>query len=111
MLTSNIKFKNFKNIKSKKIKNFKKEKWFNEIKLLRSLKKNYKYSYSKNQINKLKKAKNYRLIGMGGSTLGAETIYQFLKHKIKKKFIFINNLNPQIKDEQKKNKSNKYYHI
>ena len=105
MLTSNIKFKNFKNIKSKKIKNFKKEKWFNEIKLLRSLKKNYKYSYSKNQINKLKKAKNYRLIGMGGSTLGAETIYQFLKHKIKKKFIFINNLNPQIKDEQKKIKA------
>ena len=105
MLTSNIKFKNFKNIKSKKIKNFKKEKWFNEIKLLGSLKKNYKYSYSKNQINKLKKAKNYRLIGMGGSTLGAETIYQFLKHKIKKKFIFINNLNPQIKDEQKKIKA------
>ena len=105
MLTSNIKFKNFKNIKSKKIKNFKKEKWFNEIKLLGSLKKNYKYSYSKNQINKLKKAKNYRLIGMGGSTLGAETIYQFLKHKIKKKFIFINNLNSQIKDEQKRIKA------
>ena len=102
MLTSNIKFKNFKNIKSKKIKNFKKEKWFNEIKLLRSLKKNYKNSYSNNQINKLKKAKNYRLIGMGGSTLGAETIYQFLKHKIKKKFIFINNLSPKIKEEQKK---------
>ncbi len=48
---------------------------------------------------------------MGGSTLGAEAIYQFLKHKIKKKFIFINNLNPKIKDEQKKNKSNKYYYI
>ncbi len=105
MLTSNIKFKNFKNIKSKKIKNFKKEKWFNEIKLLGSLKKNYKYSYSKNQIYKLKKAKNYRLIGMGGSTLGAETIYQFLNHKIKKKFIFINNLNPKIKNEQKKIKA------
>ena len=105
MLTSNIKFKNFKNIKSKKIKNFKKEKWFNEIKLLRSLKKNYKYSYSKNQIYKLKKAKNFRLIGMGGSTLGAETIYQFLNHKIKKKFIFVNNLNPKIKDEQKKIKA------
>ena len=105
MLTSSIKFKNFKNIKSKKIKNFKKEKWFNEIQLLESLKKNYKYSYSKNQIYKLKKAKNYRLIGMGGSTLGAEAIYQFLKHKIKKKFIFINNLNPKIKDEQKKIKA------
>ena len=105
MLTSNIKFKNFKNIKSKKIKNFKKEKWFNEIKLLGSLKKNYKYSYSKNQIYKFKKTKNYRLIGMGGSTLGAETIYQFLKHRIKKNFIFINNLNPKIQHEQKKIKA------
>ena len=28
---------------------------------------------------------------MGGSILGTETIYAFLKHKIKKKFSFINN--------------------
>ena len=102
MLTSNIKFKNFKNFKSRKVKSFEKEKWFNEIKLLGSLKKSYKYSYSKNQIYKLKKAKNYRLIGMGGSTLGAEAIYQFLKHKIKKNFIFVNNLNPNLKKIKKK---------
>jgi len=31
---------------------------------------------------------------MGGSILGSEAIYQFLRHKIKKKFIFINNLKP-----------------
>ena len=30
---------------------------------------------------------------MGGSILGAEAIYFFLKRKIKKKFIFLNNLN------------------
>jgi len=102
MFTSNIKFKNFKNFKSRKIKNFEKEKWFNEIKLLGSLKKSYKYSYSKNQIYKLKKATKYRLIGMGGSILGAEAIYQFLKHKIKKNFIFINNLNPNLKKIKKK---------
>ena len=30
---------------------------------------------------------------MGGSTLGAESIYSFLGNKIKKKFDFINNLN------------------
>ena len=30
---------------------------------------------------------------MGGSILGSEAIYQFLNHKIKKKFQFINNLN------------------
>jgi len=29
---------------------------------------------------------------MGGSILGAEAIYQFLKHKIKKNFFFLNNL-------------------
>ena len=99
MLTSNIKFKNFNIKKIKKIKNFKKEIWFKKIKLLESLKTNYKYSYSKMQIQKISKDKNFRLIGMGGSTLGAETIYQFLNHKVKKKFIFINNLNSKIKDE------------
>ena len=105
MLTSNIKFKNFNITKTKKIKNFKKEKWFKRIKLLESLKINYRYNYSKNLIKKISKNKNFRLIGMGGSTLGAEAIYQFLKHKIKKKFIFINNLNPKIKDEEKKIKA------
>ena len=84
MFTSNIKFKNFNITKTKKIKNFKKEIWFKKIKLIESLKTNYKYSYSKKQIRKINKDKNFRLIGMGGSTLGAETIYQFLNHKIKK---------------------------
>ena len=105
MLTSNIKFKNFNIKKIKKIKNFKKEIWFKKIKLLESLKTNYKYSYSKKQIRKISRDKNFRLIGMGGSTLGAETIYQFLNHKVKKKFIFINNLNSKIKDEEKKIKA------
>ena len=89
MLTSNIKFKNFNIKKIKKIKNFKKEMWFKKIKLLESLKTNYKYSYSKNQIRRINKNKNFRLIGMGGSTLGAETIYQFLNHKIKKKLYLL----------------------
>ena len=105
MLTSNIKFKNFNIKKIKKIKNFKKEIWFKKIKLLESLKTSYKYSYSKKQIRKISKDKNFRLIGMGGSTLGSETIYQFLNHKVKKKFIFINNLNSKIKDEEKKIKA------
>ena len=30
---------------------------------------------------------------MGGSSLGARSIYSFLNHKIKKKFIFFDNLN------------------
>ena len=81
MLTSNINFKNF-NISKKKFKTkFIKEKWFKEIKLLKSLQLNYKYSYSKNLIKKLKKFKEFNLIGMGGSILGTEAIYSFLKKK------------------------------
>ena len=108
MLTSNIKFQNFKISKINKINKinkFKNDKWFKEIRLLDSLKENYKYSYSKSQIKKINKSKNFRLIGMGGATLGAEAIYQFLNHKIKKKFIFINNLNPRLKNNQKKIKA------
>ena len=97
MLTSNIKFKNFNISKFKNLKNFKNEKWFKKIRLLDSLKPNYKYSYTKEQIKKINKNKNFRLIGMGGSTLGVEAIYQFLNHKIKKNFTFINNLNSKLK--------------
>ena len=85
MLTSNIKFKNFNISKIKILKNFQNEKWFKKIKLFESLKSTYKYSYTKDQIKKINKSKNFRLIGMGGSTLGVEAIYQFLNHRIKKK--------------------------
>ena len=105
MLTSNIKFKNFDISKKINKRKFNKERWFKEIKLLESLKLNYKYSYSKNLIKKIKKNHNFRIIGMGGSTLGIEAIYQFLKNKIKKKFIFINNLNPKLKNDEKKIKA------
>jgi len=105
MLTSNIKFKNFNISKFKNFKNFKNEKWFKKIRLLDSLKPNYKYSYTKEQIKKINKNKNFRLIGMGGSTLGVEAIYQFLNHKIKKNFTFINNLNSKLKNSEKKIKA------
>jgi len=105
MLTSNIKFKNFNISKFKNLKNFKNEKWFKKIRLFESLKLNYKYSYTKEQIRKINKNKNFRLIGMGGSTLGVEAIYQFLNHKIKKKFIFINNLNSKLNNYEKKIKA------
>ena len=105
MLTSNINFKNFRIGKIKKIKNFRNETWFKKIQFFDSLKHNYNYSYTKIQIRKIKKNKNFRIIGMGGSTLGIEAIYQFLNHKIKKKFIFINNLNPKLKNDEKKIKA------
>ena len=71
--------------------------------LLNSLKKDYKYSYNKKNLKKFKKFNSYNLIGMGGSTLGAEAIYNFLRSKIKKNFYFYNNLqNEKILKNTKK---------
>ena len=97
MLTKNIKFKKFiiksKNYNTKSIyKNMIRNYRNGHLKLLSCLSKNYKYSYDKKLIKKYKKYPNFRIIGMGGSILGAEAIYQFLKHKIKKNFFFLNNL-------------------
>ena len=97
MLTKNIKFKKFiiksKNYNTKSIyKNMIRNYRNGHLKLLSCLSKNYKYSYDKKLIKKYKKYLNFRIIGMGGSILGAEAIYQFLKHKIKKNFFFLNNL-------------------
>ena len=104
MLTKNIKIKNFKtksNIKIKQIfKNFLLKK---DDKLLQSFSENYKYSFNLKKIKKYKKYKNFTLIGMGGSILGAEAIYNFLNYKIGKKFTFINNLNSNIKKTSKNN--------
>ena len=61
--------------------------------MFETLKPTYKYSYSKKIIKKYKKLSNLRIIGMGGSVLGSEAIYDFLKPKIKKKITFVNNLN------------------
>ena len=87
-------FKNFLNIKknSKIRKNFQ-NLLKNQPLLFDTLKPTYKYSYSKKIISKYKKFFNIRIIGMGGSILGAEAIYDFLKKKIKKKITFVNNLN------------------
>jgi glucose-6-phosphate isomerase len=42
------------------------------------------------------------VIGMGGSSLGTQTIYDFLKHKIKKKFVFSDNLQVNLNKDKKK---------
>ncbi len=93
MLSSNIQLKNFKikTVDKKTKKNLKKllgEK--NEI--LNSLKSSYKYSYNKKLIKKNKREKFLSIIGMGGSILGSMAIHDFLKHKIKKKIMFYDNL-------------------
>ena len=43
---------------------------------------------------------------MGGSTLGTKSIYDFLKHKVKKNFLFFDNLKKRQKKEVKKNFTN-----
>ena len=55
--------------------------------------------------NKFKKYKTIVIIGMGGSILGAKAIYSFLKHKIKKKLIFLDNLDEAYLKQIKKNKN------
>jgi len=105
MLTKNISLKNFhikninKNVK-KDLKNLLQEK--NTI--IESLSISYKNGYSKKTISKVKNYKNIRLIGMGGSILGTEAIYDFLRPKIKKEFEFINNLKSKKSSPDKKKK-------
>ena len=86
MLTKNIKFKNFIfSPSSSKIKKYFKEVLEDKLPILETLKPKYKYSYSQKLILKYKKFSNIRIIGMGGSILGSEAIYEFLKKKLKKR--------------------------
>ena len=79
MLTSRINFKNFKiKADNKKVKKLLFSTISKRDNLLLSLSKNYQDSFSKSIIKKYKKKLNFKIIGMGGSTLGAQTIYQFL---------------------------------
>ena len=75
----------------------------NEV--LNSLSQNYKNSFAKKILSKYKKVSNYRVIGMGGSTLGTQAIYDFLKYKIRNNFKFDDNLQPH-KIKEKKNFTN-----
>ena len=103
MLTKGVKFTNFKTKKKsllikKKLISLLKSK--NEI--LNSLSQNYKDNFTKKILLKYKKNTDYRVIGMGGSSLGTQTIYDFLKHKIKKKFVFSDNLQVNLIKDKKK---------
>ena len=104
MITNNINFKNFRIKKNnKKIKKDFELLLKENNTILKSLSTFYKNSYTDKKIHKFKKFTNIKIIGMGGSTLGAESIYEFLKDKIKKNFYFINNLKPKIIKDNKKN--------
>ena len=98
MKKKTISHKNFlidNNLKKKSIEvSF--DKIINEIKNNCDFKKNtyhvlskkFNFNYNKNNFNKFRKFKNIAIIGMGGSTLGVNAIYGFLRKKIKKKLLF-----------------------
>jgi len=105
MFTSSISFVNFK----KKIKYTKVKKNLKLIidnksqnQVIKSLSKNYKNSFKKEKLKNYRKFKNFRVIGMGGSILGTQSIYDFLKNRIKKNFLFFDNLQNYKKKEKKK---------
>ena len=107
MLSKNIRFKNFPNKSNnlsiyRSFNELKKDYFKKKIKILLSLSKNYKYNYSKRIVLKYKKFQNFKIIGMGGSILGPKAIYQFLNHKIKKNFLFIDNLQTTLNLQGKK---------
>ncbi len=112
MFSKNFKFENFRNIK-KAHKNL--EKKYREIinqnyrfkNLIKSFSKNYQNSYTKQDLRKFKNYKSYSIYGMGGSSLGIQAIYDFLRHKIKKNFYFLDNLS----DNKKKIVKNKNLNI
>ena len=98
MLSKGINFLNFKIKKKEKKIDLKLKSILNENnQVIQSLRKTYKDSFNKKKLKSLDKTLEYRIIGMGGSTLGAQAIYDFLKKKIKKKFSFIDNLQPKQK--------------
>ncbi|WP_415308152.1 SIS domain-containing protein [Candidatus Pelagibacter sp. Uisw_099_02] len=106
MITKSIFFKNFRlKTNNKSIKKDLKLLIKKNDDILHSLSTKYKNSYSKKTILSLKKYFHIKIIGMGGSILGAEAIYDFLKHKVKKNFYFINNLKSKNNLNNKKNKS------
>ena len=102
MLTKNLFFKDFKKKKNLTLKKFLKNLINSKNEVILSLTNNYNYSYSKQLVDKLKKYNDVRVLGMGGSALGANAIYDFLKIKIKKKFFFLSNLSKKKKFPKKK---------
>lgn len=73
------------------------------INLFKSFIPNSSYNFKFKDIKNFKRFKTVVVIGMGGSILGTKAIYTFLKHKIKKNFIFIDNLDENYLKSIKKN--------
>ena len=107
MLTPRINFTNFKiKINNLRIKKELKNLLQQNSEIIKSLGLNYSYSYNTTKLKKFKRKKFFRIIGIGGSILGTKAIYYFLKKKINKKFLFIDNLIPNLRHDTKKSYTN-----
>ena len=72
---------------------------------LHLLSKKFLLNFKEKDLNRFKKFKSIIVIGMGGSILGSESIYSFLRNKIEKDFIFIDNLSSfDVKEKLNKKK-------
>ena len=106
MISKNIILKNFYSLKkNKKIKLELKKILNSKSEIINSLKKEFKLNYDLQNLN-IKKNFNLRIIGVGGSILGAKAIYSFLSNTIKKKISFIDNLEIDNLKQTKKNCTN-----
>ncbi len=109
MLSKNIRFKNFtkkkfnKNLKVLFKKLIDKNNYDDNV--IKSFSKSYFYSFTKKQLKKYKKFNFFQIYGMGGSSLGIQAIYDFMKPKIKKRFYFFDNLDSKNKIIKTKSKS------
>ncbi len=107
MLTKNIFLKSFlKKRSEKKIKRLLNSLLRQDNQLIKSMSKKYIDQYNFKNIKKISAKNDIRIIGMGGSILGSQAIYNFFKGKIKKNFFFINNLNSSENPLKKKGTTN-----
>ena len=103
MLSEGIKFKGFNSAKSNiKVKKYLEQILKNRSQLFQSLGQKYKDKYNINFIKNLVKKDDVRLIGVGGSSLGGQAIYNFLFDKVKKNFQFVDNISNKNKIKKKK---------
>ena len=84
----------------------------NPRKTLNILDSKFSFNFKIQDLKRFKKFKSIAIIGMGGSILGSEAIYNFLEKKIKKRIYFFNDLNEdKITNFKKRNKLSKVLFI
>ena len=107
MIGKNIKFQNFKKVKNfKKVRRDLKDLLQEKSQLIESLKSSYKNNYNFKKILKIKKNLDIRIIGIGGSILGAKAIHDSLFKSVKRKISFIEGL-----ESKKFNNKKKYFNF